>query len=74
MVDDMMPGMSGGEMCRRIKDDPTVSHIPVILISAGTRVQDADYVRACGADAALPKPTLTPGVLETIAACLDPRP
>ncbi len=73
MVDDMMPSMSGGEMCRRIKDDPAVSHIPVILFSAGTRVQDSDYLRACGADGALLKPTLTPDVLAAIAACLEPR-
>ena len=74
IVDDMMPGMSGGEMCRHIKDDPVVSYIPVILVSAGTRVQDDDYVRACGANAVLLKPTLMQDVVETIAACLEPRP
>ncbi len=73
MVDDMMPGMSGAEMCRHIKDDPAVCHIPVILISAGTRVQDADYVRACGADAALLKPTMAQDVVTTITACLNPH-
>ncbi len=74
IVDDMMPGMSGGEMCRHIKDDSVISYIPVILVSAGTRVQDDDYVRACGANAVLLKPTLMHDVVETIAACLEPRP
>ncbi len=74
MVDDMMPGMSGGDMCRHIKDDPAVRHIPVILFSAGTRVQDEDYIRTCGADAALLKPTLIHNVLDAINACLNPRP
>lgn len=73
IVDDMMPGMSGGEMCRRIKDDPAISSIPVILISAGTRVQDEDYVRACGADAVLLKPALTHDVVGAINSCLEPR-
>ena len=74
MVDDMMPGMSGGEMCRHIKDDPAVRHIPVILFSAGTRVQDEDYMHASGADATLLKPTLMHNVLDTINTCLNPRP
>lgn len=73
IVDDMMPDMSGGEMCRRIKDDPAACHIPVILISAGLRVQDQRYVHMVGADAVLLKPTLTKDVLDAVSFCLDKR-
>jgi len=70
MIDDMMPDMSGGEMCRRIKADPEVSAIPVILVSAGIRVKDTNYIKEVGADYALLKPTLSKDVLNAVHAVL----
>src|SRR5262249_16606291 len=58
IIDDMLPGMTGGEMCRQIKDSPEYHNTPVILISAGMRVQDHAYVKKVGADYALAKPIL----------------
>lgn len=66
IVDDMMPTMTGGEMCRIIKDDPRLQHIPVILISAGTRVQNVSYVKKVGADHALVKPILSRDVFKML--------
>lgn len=66
LIDDMMPSMSGGEMCQQIKSNPALCHIPVVLISAGTRVQDAAYIRKIGADYALVKPVLPKDVLRAV--------
>jgi CheY-like chemotaxis protein len=54
LLDVMMPGMDGREVCRRMGADPALTHVPVILHSSADE-RDVDW-RACGADAFLQKP------------------
>ena len=54
--DIMMPRMNGFDLCRKIKSNPDLSHIPVILLTSRTnpKVQEMGY--KTGADAYLAKP------------------
>ena len=70
IIDDMMPVMTGGEMCRRMKSDPELQTIPVVLISAGMRVQDSSYVHKVGANYALVKPILPKEMLRALDVVL----
>lgn len=56
LSDVVMPGMSGYELCRTIKSDMLISHIPVILITAKGSVKEQVEGLDAGADAYVTKP------------------
>lgn len=70
LVDDMMPRMTGGEFCRTVKDTPELRDIPVIIMSAGVRVESSSYIEQIGADMALSKPLVSREVVEAIESVL----
>ncbi len=54
--DIMMPGMSGQELTRAIKEDRKMYNVPVIIVSARTSDEDRVSCLEAGADAYIPKP------------------
>ncbi len=56
LLDVMMPGMDGFEVCRRLKDDAATRHIPVVLVTALDGRQDRIAGLDAGADEFLTKP------------------
>ena len=71
LLDVMMPRLDGHAVLDRMKSDNTWRHIPVIMISAVTDVDNIVRCIARGADDYLPKP-FEPVLLEArIGACLE---
>jgi two-component system cell cycle response regulator len=56
LLDVMMPGVDGFEVCRHIKQEQNTAHIPVIMVSALDQPADKVHGLEAGADDFLTKP------------------
>jgi diguanylate cyclase (GGDEF)-like protein len=66
LLDVMMPGMDGYELCRRLKQDPGTQGVPVIFITAKSDTQDEERGLNLGAADYVTKPFHLPIVLARI--------
>ncbi|MDD3609628.1 MAG: response regulator [Halothiobacillaceae bacterium] len=60
LLDVMMPGLSGYDVCRQLKEDVTTAAIPVIFVTALTDVEDEEYGFRAGAVDYITKPVSAP--------------
>src|SRR6266545_449985 len=56
LLDVMMPKLDGVEVCRRLKGDPNLPFMPIILVTAKTDSKDVVAGLEAGADEYLTKP------------------
>jgi len=56
LMDLYMPGMNGDECCRRIKADPALRDIPVVIVTQAGHDADQEKCRAAGCSDILLKP------------------
>lgn len=68
ITDEMMPNLSGHELCRFLRNSPKLSHIPIIVLSGMER---KDVSSEAGlADAFLAKPIAADKLIECVAGLL----
>jgi two-component system, OmpR family, response regulator MprA len=70
ILDVMMPGIDGLEVCRRLRSNPTTSDIPVLMLTAKDEVRDRIAGLRIGADDYLTKPFNFDELLERMRAIL----
>jgi len=66
LLDIMMPGMDGYEVCRELKRDPQTSEIPIIFLTAKSDVADEEKGFLLGAADYITKPISPPILLARI--------
>jgi CheY-like chemotaxis protein len=59
VLDMMMPGVSGVEVCRAMRADPVAAHIPILILSAVSDVERKGDAFEAGADDYVTKPVHT---------------
>ncbi len=71
ILDVILPGMKGREVCARLKDDPECRAIPVIFLTAKDSPDDVRAEIAAGALAHLTKPVNAKALLTEVRRALD---
>jgi two-component system, OmpR family, response regulator MprA len=71
ILDIMMAGIDGLEVCRRIKTDPSTRSIPVLMFTALSGDEDVEKGRAAGADRFINKPFSLVGLSMVIRSYLE---
>ncbi|RNC69873.1 MAG: response regulator [Desulfuromonadales bacterium] len=56
LVDALMPGKTGYEVCTAIRKDPTLGNTPLLLMTGAFEPFDEEKARQCGADDFISKP------------------
>ncbi len=70
MLDLMLPGLDGYQVCRLLKFDDKFRQIPVIIVSAKDTDKDRKLAEQSGADVYLTKPINAPELAEKFALLL----
>lgn len=71
IVDWMMPGKTGIEVCREIRADSTLASTPVLMVTSRSSRDDQDLGLAAGATAVLTKPFELRSLVERVRGLLE---
>lgn len=74
ILDVMMPGMNGLELCKELRADQTTKDLPIIILTARGPAEERDHAFEGGADEYLTKPVTSQELLENVEHLLTNRP
>ena len=72
-LDWTMPGTSGVEVCRALRDDPATAGARIVMLTARSQSEDRETARAVGADDYITKPFSPIELLEKVRDVLGPE-
>jgi two-component system alkaline phosphatase synthesis response regulator PhoP len=70
LLDVMMPLKNGYDVCRRVREQPALRHIKVVMLTAKGREAEMDKGLAAGADLYVTKPFSTSDLMAKIEGLL----
>ena len=73
ITDLVMPGMTGAELCRRIRQNPSTNHIPVLVLTGQNGEQEEQTATDSGADRFLSKPVSVQLLVGALAQAISAR-
>ena len=73
LLDVMMPGLDGYDVCRRLKSDQRTGDVPVVFVSAAEDVMRRNELQKLGAAACIQKPIGPRDLVARIQAVLNRR-
>lgn len=74
LLDVMMPGMDGPTTFQRLREQPSLAHIPIIFLTAKVQQSEIDRYHSLGAAGVLRKPFDPLSLPEEISSLLAARP
>jgi CheY-like chemotaxis protein/MinD-like ATPase involved in chromosome partitioning or flagellar assembly len=74
ILDIMLPGIDGFEVCKRLKTGSQTSRVPILIVSAKNQKEDINTGFRAGADDYLPKPASPTEIISRVERLLKKKP
>lgn len=71
VLDVMLPGLDGFEVCHRLRDAPQTAGLPILMLSAKAREVDVETGQRVGADIYLTKPLDPSALVAQVGSLLE---
>ncbi len=68
ILDAMLPGRSGYDILRELRDDPATASLPVLMLTARGQTRDREMAERAGASRFMTKPFANSEVLDAVRA------
>lgn len=71
LIDALMPGMNGYEVCGAVRSTPSLATKPILLLTGSFEPFDEDKAKSCGADDFLAKPFESQQIVSKVKALFE---